>query len=128
MEYQAEFELKTNEKVIYEFISTPGGLQQWMADDVKVFDSDFFEFTMDDESYRVKVVSKKINSFVRFEFIDLEDEQGEMPYLELRLEVNDLTQVLYLVVKDATTLVDSNEDCYDIWEALVGDLKDIIGA
>ena len=128
MEYQAEFEINTNDKVLFEFLSTAGGLQQWMAEDVKVLDSDAFEFLMDGEAYKVKLVSSKPFKYVKFEFFELEMEEGVVPFLEFKLEVNDITQEKYLVVNDASTLVDSQEECYEIWGSMIAELKDIIGA
>ena len=128
MEYQAEFELNTNEKLIFEYLSTPGGLQQWMAEDVRVLDSDQLIFVMDGDEYKIEVSSKKLNKHIVFEFVDLEGDDEETPRLEFQLEMNDLTRTLYLIVKDASTLVDSQEECYEIWETLVNDLKEIVGA
>lgn len=127
--FTSEFEVRSSAKVIYPYISTPGGLGEWFADDVIFTPKKNFRFIIDDEEVYAKIVSMKANSSVKFEFLDEEEQQEDDPsYVEIKLDTNDLTGTLYIVATDYTDLIDNNEDHHELWEGLVDALCSMIGA
>jgi hypothetical protein len=127
--YTSEFEVRTTAKVLYPYISTPGGLAGWFADDVIFTPKKNLLFTIDGEDVLARIVSMKANSSVKFEFLDENEEQEDDPsFVEIRLETNELTGTLYVVATEYTDLFESEEEHYDLWEGLVDALCGITGA
>jgi uncharacterized protein YndB with AHSA1/START domain len=125
--FRAEFEVHASKKMLFSYIFTASGLSQWMADDVTVNEDKVFNFRWEGEDHKAKMVTHRINSFVKFEFLPETEEDKEDPkYIELRLEMNELTQMVFVAVTDYTD-IDDDEELEDLWESLIYSLKEIVG-
>jgi len=125
--FRAEFEINASKKMLFPYIFTASGLSQWIADDVSVDEDKVFNFIWDGEDHKAKMVSHRMNSFVRFEFLPENDEEKEDPrYIEIRLEMNELTQMVFIAIIDYNDM-DDNEELQDLWESLIYNLKEIVG-
>jgi uncharacterized protein YndB with AHSA1/START domain len=111
--------------MLYPYLYTAGGLAQWFCDDVTVDEDKNFNFIWDGNDHKAKLVSHRVNNFVRFEFIPDENE-NDPSYFELRLEMNELTESVFLKIIDYSDFEDEDE-LRDLWEGLIGDLKEIVG-
>lgn len=120
-----EFEINASTKMLYPYLYTAGGLAQWFCDDVTVDEDKNFNFIWDGNDHKAKLVSHRVNNFVRFEFIPDENE-NDPSYFELRLEMNELTESVFLKIIDYSDFEDEDE-LRDLWEGLIGDLKEIVG-
>ena len=126
-EFRAEFEINASKKMLYPYIYTASGLAQWMADDVNVNEDKVFNFRWDDEDHPAEIVAHRTNSYVRFEFLpETEEDEDDPNYVELRLEMNELTQSVFLSIVDYSDMNDE-EESLDLWESLVEALKEIVG-
>ena len=118
-----EYGFRASKKMLFPYISTASGLAQWFADDVNINNEDkVFTFIWDGDENKAKMVSSRSNHHVKFEFIDEDDDPN---YLEMRLEVNELTQELFLRVTDYSDI--DEEEAQELWDGLVHDLKEIVG-
>ena len=64
---------------------------------------------------------------MKFEFVPSNNEDEEDPaFFELRLEMNELTQSVFLKVSDYSDMDDTDE-LYDLWSGLVDNLKETVG-
>lgn len=124
-EFKADFSINASKKMLYPYIFTASGLAQWMADDVTINEDKIFDFMWEGESHKARMVAHRLNSYVRFEFLPVDDED-DPPYIELRLEMNELTQSVFLLVSDYSDIND-NEESLDLWTSLVDTLKEIVG-
>lgn len=125
--FRAEFEIHASKKMLFPYIYTASGLAQWMADDVTVNEDKVFNFKWEGEDHKAKMVAHRINSYVKFEFIPDDELESEDPlYIELRLEMNELTQMVFLAITDYTEITD-DEELQDLWENLIYKLKEIVG-
>jgi len=125
--FRAEFEVHASKKMLFSYIFTASGLSQWMADDVTVNEDKVFNFRWEGEDHKAKMVTHRINSFVKFEFLPETEEDKEDPkYIELRLEMNELTQMVFVAVTDYSD-IDDDEELEDLWESLIYSLKEIVG-
>ena len=123
--YKLEFLLKTSPRVLDKLISTPDGLGDWFADDVRVND-DIYTFEWDGNAEDARLVQLKMNSKIRFQW--LEDEQeGLDTYFELAYIVDPMTNSVILHITDFTTAADQ-ESSAALWNQAISDLKRIIGA
>ena len=125
--FRAEFEIHASRKMLFPYIFTASGLAQWMADDVNVNEDKVFNFKWEGEDHKAKMVAHRINSFVKFEFLPDNDEEIDDPrYIEIRLEMNELTQMVFIAITDYNDL-DDDEELQDLWESLIYSLKEIVG-
>jgi len=125
--FTADFEINASKKMLYPYISSASGLSQWFADDVTINEDKVYNFIWDDEDHRAKIASHRTNNYVRFEFIPETEEDKEDPsYFELKLDVNELTQTVFLKISDYSDM-DDNEELFDMWEGLVESLKETVG-
>ncbi|MDH5609177.1 MAG: START-like domain-containing protein [Cyclobacteriaceae bacterium] len=118
-----EYGINASKKMLFPYISTPSGLSQWFADDVNVNEDKVYTFIWDGEENRARLNSSRSNHHVRFEFISEEDEDPN--YVELRLEMNELTQEVYIRVVDYSDI--DMEESQELWDGLIHDLKEIVG-
>jgi hypothetical protein len=113
--------------MLFPYIYTASGLSQWMADDVTVNEDKVFNFKWEGEDHKAKMVAHRMNSFVKFEFVPEDGEHDEdPPYIEIRLEMNELTQMVFIAITDYNDM-DDDEELMDLWGSLVDSLKEIVG-
>lgn len=123
--YKLEFLLKTSPRVLEKLISTPDGLADWFADDVRVND-DLYTFEWDGNEEIARLVQLKLNSKIRFQWLD-DEEQGLDTYFELAYVVDPMTNSVILHITDFASSADK-ESSQALWHQAISDLKRIIGA
>ena len=84
-------------------------------------------FIVDGEERIAVIDSINKNRYVKFRFLMDGEKPKENDTLEFRLEVNDLTQEVFVRVEEYTES-DDLEESYQIWDNLLAQLKEIIGA
>ncbi|MGB3180391.1 MAG: START-like domain-containing protein [Cyclobacteriaceae bacterium] len=125
--FTAEFEIRASKKMLYPYLHSASGLSQWFADDVNINEDKEFIFQWDGKEHVAKPVSQRTNHHVKFEFqSDNGEDEDDLPFLEFRLDQNELTQSVFLKVTDYSDTGDE-EELEDLWEGLVGSLKEIVG-
>ncbi len=125
--FETEFEFKASAKMLYPYISSASGLSQWLADDVKLDEQKNFNFIWEGEDHKAKMVSHRVNQFAKFEFLPKESNDAEDPgYFELKLEKSELTESVFLKVKDYSDF-DDQEELKELWDGLVFSLKEMVG-
>lgn len=128
--FTTEFEIRSSHKVLYPYISTAAGLEQWFAEKVTILPDGRFDFQWDGESHPAERTSHRLNKSVRFEFLEngeSSDDSDEKNYVEMKLEVSDLTQSTYLRVVDYSQNMDETE-LSSLWGGLMDSLKEIVGS
>ena len=118
-----EYDFRASKKMLYPYISSASGLAQWFADDVNINEDKVFTIIWDGDENKARMVSNRVNHHVKFEFLD--DDDDDPNYLEMKLEVNELTQELFLRVTDYSDI--DAEEAQELWDSLVHDLKEIVG-
>jgi uncharacterized protein YndB with AHSA1/START domain len=122
--YKLEFLLKTSPRVLDKLISTPDGLADWFADDVRVND-DIYTFEWDGNAEPARLVQLKMNSKIRFQWLE-DEEQGLDTYFELAYVVDAMTNSVILQITDFAMRADLESNAA-IWHQAINDLKRIIG-
>ena len=126
--FVGEYQIKASRKMLFPYLSTATGLCQWFADDVNINNIDkTLIFLLDGEERIAKIDSIKNNRYVKFRFINEDEKPKDNDTLEFRLEINELTQSVFVRVKEYTE-TDDLEESYQIWDNLLAQLKEIIGA
>ncbi len=119
--YQIEFTLNTSLKLLYTRLSTPSGLSEWFADDVHLNGKNF-TFIWDKSEQVAKMLMKKANEYIRFQWIDEDDES----FFEFRITKDELTGDVALIITDFAE-EDEVEDSKGLWDSQIGELRRAIG-
>jgi uncharacterized protein YndB with AHSA1/START domain len=126
--FVGEYQINASRKMLFPYLSTATGLCQWFADDVNINNIDKTMIFILDGEERIAVIDTiKNNRYVKFRFLNEEEKPKENDTLEFRLEINELTQSVFVRVEEFTS-TDDLEESYQIWENLLSQLKEIIGA
>lgn len=117
---ELEYIVNTSPKVLYNRLSTPGGLAEWFADDVNL-KGKVFTFIWNNSEQKAEILQKKDLKYIRFRWLgDTED------YFEFRLKQDELTGDLALLITDFAD-EDDQEDTIELWNSQIADLKHAIG-
>ena len=123
VKFTQEYIIKAWPAVLYNYISTPSGLSEWFADNVNSRGKRF-TFHWDGEDQEAELVSKKTNSFVKFKWLNEEDE--EETFFEMKIVVDELTKDVSLMVTDFAD-EDEVEEARMLWDSQIEELHHIIG-
>jgi uncharacterized protein YndB with AHSA1/START domain len=123
--YEIEFPINSSPQLLYQYISTPSGLQEWFAEKVNSR-GEFFTFEWNDIEENVRLASKKSGEKVKFRWID-DDKKDTDYYFELRILEDEITKDVSLMVVDFAE-EDEIEESKQLWENQVSDLKHVIGS
>ena len=118
-----EFEINASKKMLYPYLNSASGLSQWFADDVTINEDKVYNFVYEDEDHPARMTHHRTNSYVKFEFLDEEEDPS---YVEFRLEENELTQSVFIKVIEYSDFDDKEEQA-EVWENLLLSLKEIVG-
>jgi uncharacterized protein YndB with AHSA1/START domain len=121
--FELEYPLKSSPRVLFPRLSTPEGLAEWFADDVTV-EGDLFTFIWQKSESKAKLSALKENKLVRFEWTDREDEESN--YFEFRLNIEELTGDVALIINDFAES-EEKEDAIYLWDTQISELKRILG-
>jgi len=124
IKYQLEYNLNTSPKLLYSRLSTPSGLAEWFADDVHLNGKNFI-FIWDGGEQEAKVLMKKVNEYIRFKWLD-DDDEGEDVYFEFRISKEELTGDVSLEITDFAD-EDEMDDNKDLWDQQVNGLQRALG-
>ena len=93
---QLEFVIKSSPNLLYNRISTASGLAEWFADDVSIKE-DVYTFTWDGYPQDAQIIHKKMNTSVRYKWIEDENEET---YFEFKISQDELTGDVSLIITD----------------------------
>lgn len=125
VKYELEFPITSSPQLLYQYISTPSGLSEWFADNVNSR-GEIFSFIWNDSEERAKMSSKKSGEKVKFRWVDDNNNESDY-YFEMRIEVDEITKDVSLVVVDFAD-EDDVEESKQLWENQISDLKHVIGS
>lgn len=126
--FEFEFEINASGKLLYPYIATPGGLEEWFADNVIIDADKNYNLVWDEEDHFAKIASQKMHKHVKFEFLDDSKKPIEDPnYIEFTLAKNEMTETYYLQISDYCEEDNEEDELYELWESMVNELKSIVG-
>ena len=124
IKYQLEYPIHSSINILYKRLSNPSGLSEWFADDVHIR-HDVYTFFWDGSKQTAKLLKKKENQFVRFHWLDNEEDES---YFEFTIQVDDLTNDVSLIVTDFAEDEDEQEENTLLWDTQVEGLKHALGS
>lgn len=118
---QLEYVLNCSPKVLFNWLSTASGLNEWFADHVKVKGKKF-TFIWEGSEQTAEMTLVKENRLVRYTWLD-----GDDSYFEFRITQDELTGDVSLIIID---FADEDEviETKGLWDTQVAYLKHILGS
>jgi uncharacterized protein YndB with AHSA1/START domain len=123
LKYELEYTLNCSPKVLFSRLSTPEGLCEWFADEVNV-EGDIFTFIWNKSELKARLSAFKENKFVRFEWLDADDEESD--YFEFKINIEELSGSLALLITDFAE-PEEKEDAISLWNSQIEDMKRALG-
>ncbi|WP_303315713.1 START-like domain-containing protein [Flavivirga abyssicola] len=124
VKFDIEFPIHASPQLLYQYISTPSGLSEWFSDNVNSR-GELFTFIWDDSEEQAKLLSKKSGERVKFRWLNDEDDQ--VSYFEIRIQVDEITKDVSLMVTDFAE-EDEVDEAKMLWENQISDLKHVLGS
>ncbi|MGK0254266.1 MAG: hypothetical protein ACI9OE_001764 [Mariniflexile sp.] len=124
IKYEIEFTIQASPQLIYQYISTPSGLSEWFSDNVNSR-GELFTFIWDDSEEQAKLLSKKVGERIKFRWIT--DEEDLTSYFEIKIQVDEITKDVSLIVTDFAE-EDEVEESKMLWGNQISSLKQVLGS
>jgi len=109
IKFELEFPIHASPQLLFQYISTPSGLSEWFADNVNSR-GELFTFIWDDSEEQW-----------------LNGEDDSSTYFEIRIQVDDITKDVSLMVTDFAD-DDEVDETKMLWENQISDLKQVLGS
>ena len=93
--FSIEYPVRCSPNILYDFLSTPAGLQEWFAEKVDERDT-VFSFSWNGSVEKAEVLEAEQNKFIRFHW--LHAPQNE--YFEFSIEKTEVSSQTILIIKD----------------------------
>lgn len=93
--FTLEYPVRCSPQILFEFLATSSGLQEWFADYVDDQDN-VFSFTWNGSAETAEVLEKEENKFIRFHWSHAPKDE----YFEFRIEKTEVSNQTILVIKD----------------------------
>jgi uncharacterized protein YndB with AHSA1/START domain len=119
--FTLEYSIRCSPSILYEFLSTPAGLQEWFADKVDERDQ-VFSFTWDGTTDKAQVLATEADKSIRFHW--LHGPKNE--YFEFSIEKAEVSNQTILLIRD---FAEKKEipDQKRLWDFQVNDLLHRLG-
>jgi uncharacterized protein YndB with AHSA1/START domain len=119
--YTLEYPVRCSPGILFEFLSTASGLQEWFADYVDERDG-VFVFRWNGTEDTAELLEMEENKFVRFRWSHMDKNE----YFEFRIDKSEVTNQTILIISD---FADKKEikDQSQLWEYQVKELFHRIG-
>ncbi|MBL0054611.1 MAG: ATPase [Chitinophagaceae bacterium] len=120
--YTLEYPVRSSPGILWDFLRTPAGLQEWFADKVDERDG-VFSFSWNGTTDKAELLESEEDKFVKFRW----NHQTKDEYFEFRIEKSEVTNQTILIIRDFADKKDI-KDQSQLWEYQVKDLFHRIGS
>ena len=118
-----EYIIYASPKLLFDFITSPSGLSEWFADDVNI-QGTVYTFVWDGAKQQADVLNIAEGKSIRLHWSD----RPADTYFEFKIEKNDLTQELSLVITDFAESAEETNSLEMLWQGQVQRLMKVIGS
>jgi uncharacterized protein YndB with AHSA1/START domain len=120
-QFTLEYPLKCSPSILYDFLSTPAGLQEWFADKVDERDN-IFSFSWNGSITKADLLESETEKYIRFHWTDSPKDE----FFEFRIERSEVTNQTILVINDFADKKDIKDQSL-LWTYQVKDLFHRLG-
>jgi uncharacterized protein YndB with AHSA1/START domain len=121
--FELEFVIRSSATILYEFLVTPSGLSEWFCDDVNIRNG-IYTFVWDGQLQQARLLKTVEEQLVRYQWVDKTDGS----YFEFRIQRDDLTNDISLMVIDFANEKGEQESAKLLWASQVDKLLHILGS
>ncbi len=121
--FNKEYEIKATPQVILSFLSTAKGLEKWFAEKAISNNEGEINLIWDGEDHFGKIEVVRNNTQVKIKFRALE--KGLSPYIDFKLDYNEMTNTTFLSITDFS-IMDDDDELNELWDQLIENLKEIL--
>ncbi len=121
--FEMEFVVHCSAEMLYEFLSTPSGLSEWFCDDLNIRNG-IYTFIWEDQMQQARLLKTLELQVVRFQWVDKTDGS----YFEFRIQRDDLTNDISLIITDFAETVSERESSKLLWHSQIEKLMHVIGS
>ncbi|MBL7917020.1 MAG: SRPBCC domain-containing protein [Bacteroidia bacterium] len=118
-----EFGFRSSPEMLYEFFSTSSGLSEWFCDDVNIRNG-IYTFIWDGQMQQARLLKTIDNQLARYQWVDKTDGS----YFEFRIQRDDLTNDISLIVTDFADSKADQESAKLLWQSQIEKLMHVIGS
>lgn len=119
--FSIEYPVRCSPNILFEFLSTPAGLQEWFADKVDERDT-VFSFSWNGSTDKAEVLEMEQDKYIRFRWTHASQNE----YFEFSIEKSEVSSQTILVIKDFAEKKDI-ADQTRLWDVQVHDLFHRLG-
>lgn len=120
--YTLEYPVRCSPGILFDFLRTPAGLQEWFADKVDERDG-IFSFSWNGTVDKAALLESEDDKLVKFQWMH----QAKDEYFEFRIEKSEVTNQTILIVKDFAEKKEI-KDQSQLWEYQVKELFHRLGS
>lgn len=119
--FTLEYPVRCSPAILYEFLSTPAGLQEWFADKVDERDHVFI-FSWNGSIEKAQVTEKEQDKVIRYRWLNAPKDE----YFEFRIEKTEISNQTILIIKDFAEKSEI-KDQTQLWDYQVKELFHRLG-
>jgi uncharacterized protein YndB with AHSA1/START domain len=120
--FTLEYPVRCSPSILFEFLSTPAGLQEWFADKVDERDS-VFSFSWNGNVEKAEIVEAIEDKSIKFHWLHAPKEE----FFEFTIDKSEVTNQTILTVKDFAEKKEI-KDQSQLWASQLKDLFHRIGS
>ena len=120
--FTLEYPVRCSPNILFEFLSTPAGLQEWFAEKVDERDG-VFSFTWNGSTEKAEMLEMEEDKFIRFHW----QHAPKNEFFEFSIEKSEVSNQTILVIKDFSEKKEI-PDQKRLWDFQVNDLFYRIGS
>lgn len=121
--FEIEFGFRASPEMLYEFFSTASGLSEWFCDDVNIRNG-IYTFIWDGQMQQARLLKTIDNQLAKYQWVDKTDGS----YFEFRIQRDDLTNDISLIVTDFADSKADQESAKLLWHSQIEKLMHVIGS
>lgn len=119
--FSIEYPVRCSPNILFEFLSTPAGMQEWFADKVDERDT-VFTFSWNGSTEKAEIVEVEAGKSIRYHWLHAPKNE----YFEFCIEKTEVSSQTILIIKDFAEKKDI-ADQTRLWDVQVHDLFHRLG-
>lgn len=93
--FSVEYPVRCSPNILFEFLSTPAGLQEWFADRVDERDN-IFSFSWNGSTDKAEILDAEQDKYIRYRWLHA----AKNEYFEFAIEKTEVSGQTILIIKD----------------------------
>ncbi|MBS1580223.1 MAG: ATPase [Bacteroidetes bacterium] len=121
--YTLEYKVRCSPSILFEFLSTPTGLQEWFADKVDEWEGVLSFSWGGGTPDKAKILDQEDNKFIRYQWLHTEKSE----YFEFRIATTEISNQTILIISDFAEKAEI-KDQSQLWDYQIKELFHRLGS